>query len=172
MDFLLLCAKALMLAIPLYITNGCALIFRGKTPVDFNVKFLDNKPLLGKGKTINGTLRGIACGFLASAAIFFAFPEVSAAFGTSYLLLGALLSIGAIAGDMAASFLKRRFGIEQGKSAFLLDQLDFIAGGLILASIIYVPSLVEIILLVVLTPAFHLIGNFIAFKAKRKKVPW
>lgn len=172
MDLLFLCAKTLMLAIPLYIANGCALLFGGKTPLDLNAKFSDGKPLLGKGKTFRGAIGGIACGTIASAAIFFSLPVVSVAFGTSYLLLGFLLSLGAVAGDVAGSFIKRRLGIERGQSAFLLDQLDFIAGGLLFGAIVYVPGMVEIILLAVLTPFFHLAGNLIAFRAKRKKVPW
>ncbi|MDD5163479.1 MAG: CDP-2,3-bis-(O-geranylgeranyl)-sn-glycerol synthase [Candidatus ainarchaeum sp.] len=172
MDLLFLAAKTLMLAVPLYIANGCALLFGGKTPLDFNAKFVDKKPLLGKGKTFKGAIGGVLCGTIASAAIFFALPVVSEAFGTSYLILGFLLSLGAVLGDIAASFLKRRLGIERGKSAFLLDQLDFIAGGLLIGAIVYAPGIVEIALLAVLTPFFHLVGNFIAFKTKKKKVPW
>lgn len=172
MDFLFLAAKTLMLAVPLYIANGCALLSGGKTPIDLNAKFVDNKPLLGKGKTFRGAAGGIACGAIASAAIWFFLPVVSQGFGTNYLILGFLLSLGAIIGDIAGSFLKRRLGIERGQKAFLLDQLDFIAGGLILACLVYPAGIIEIILLVVLTPVFHLIGNRIAFKAKRKKVPW
>ena len=172
MDLLLLAAKTLMLAIPLYIANGCALLFGGKTPLDLNAKFIDKRPLLGKGKTFKGAINGIVCGTLASAAIFLYLPVVSAAFGTSFLVLGLLLSVGAVAGDITASFIKRRMNFERGKSAVLLDQLDFILGGLILGLIVYVPGLVEIALLLVLTPLFHLIGNQIAFRTKRKKVAW
>ncbi|MBN1940700.1 MAG: CDP-2,3-bis-(O-geranylgeranyl)-sn-glycerol synthase [Candidatus Diapherotrites archaeon] len=172
--FLYLGAKTLMLAAPLYITNGCALLFGGKTPMDLNTKFIDNKPLLGPGKTFKGSIRGILCGTIASAALFFALPILSTpeGFGANYILLGFLLSLGAVIGDILASFLKRRFDLERGKSVFLLDQLDFIVGGIALAAIIYVPSIVEIALLVVLTPTFHLLGNFIAFKTKKKQVPW
>jgi len=172
MDFLFLAAKTLMLAVPLYIANGCALLFGGKTPIDLNTKFVDNKPLLGKGKTFKGAIGGIACGTIASAAVFYFLPVVSEGFGTNYLLLGFLLSIGAVLGDIIGSFLKRRFNIERGQKAFLLDQLDFVLGGLLAGAIVYVPGIVEIILLVALTPVFHLAGNWIAFKAKRKKVPW
>ena len=62
--------------------------------------------------------------------------------------------------------------IGRGQRVLLLDQLDFILGGLILGLIVYVPSIVEIALLLVLTPSFHLLGNKIAFRTKRKKVSW
>jgi len=172
MDLLILAAKTLLLAIPLYIANGCALLFGGKTPLDFGKNFFDKKPLFGKGKTFKGSISGIICGSLASAAIFFALPHVSEVFATGFLELGFLLSLGAVLGDIAASFIKRRMNFERGKHSPVLDQLDFILGGLVLGLFVYTPSIIEIGLLLILTPAFHLIGNFIAFKAKKKKVSW
>lgn len=172
MDLLIFGVKTLLLAVPLYVTNGCALLFKGKTQLDLNNKFFDNRPLFGKGKTIKGTIGGFACGTIASALVFLGLPEASQIFNANFLLLGFLLSLGAVIGDIIASFIKRRLGLAPGAKAFLLDQLDFIIIGLVFATAVYIPSIIEIVLLAVLTPLFHAIGNWIAFKAKRKNVAW
>jgi len=43
-------------------------------------------------------------------------------------LSGVLLSIGALVGDAAGSFIKRRLNISPGKHCMLLDQVDFVVG--------------------------------------------
>lgn len=167
-----LLAKLALYVAPMYFANSSAMIFGGRTPVDFGAKFLDNRPLLGRGKTIKGSLAGIACGTIAGLVISFAYPFETGSMFTNYLLLSFLGSLGAIIGDMAGSFFKRRLGIDSGKEAFLLDQLDFVAGGVVLGLAVYVPSLVEIIIICVATLIIHKLSNWVAYKANLKRVPW
>jgi len=49
-----------------------------------------------------------------------------------WLALGLRLGIGAMAGDSAKSFVKRRVGIPPGGSWIPFDQLDFVIGALVL----------------------------------------
>src|SRR3989338_7960100 len=55
------------------------------------------------------------------------------------VLLGFLLGAGAILGDFAKSFWKRRAGISPGERWIPWDQLDFVMGGLVFSFFMYVP---------------------------------
>jgi CDP-2,3-bis-(O-geranylgeranyl)-sn-glycerol synthase len=161
---------ALYLA-PLYITNASALLFGGKRQLDFGKK-ISGKPIFGKGKSIEGTLAGFAAGMAAVLALDFFFGAFTRALHPDFILFGALLCAGGIAGDIIASFFKRRAGIERGKPVFLLDQLDFIAGGLAFTAWMRIPSIEEAVIIVVLTLVMHRLSNYAAFKCKIKSVPW
>jgi len=79
---------------------------------------------------------------------------------------------------MVASYFKRRNGIGQGEEVIFLDQLDFVFGGLVAVALVslvdgvYVPDIYGITAISLVTIFAHKISNFIAFKAKLKKVPW
>jgi len=156
---------------PLYITNASAMLFGGKKPLDFNKKFL-GKDLLGKGKTFEGTFSALAIGILASYLIELLFKQQTMLITNNYLLFGSLLSIGALLGDIVASFFKRRINLKPGDQLLLVDQLDFVFGGILLTANIYMPSITEIIIIVIITLIAHKLTNFLAFKLKVKKVPW
>ncbi|HZX34501.1 MAG TPA: CDP-2,3-bis-(O-geranylgeranyl)-sn-glycerol synthase [archaeon] len=164
--------KLILYLAPMYFANSSAMLFGGKTPVDFGKKFFDGKPVFGKGKTFRGSFAGIAAGTIVAAAITQFFPEQAGLLGKDYIMLGFALSLGAIIGDMAASFFKRRNNIEPGKQVLFLDQLDFVMGGMIFGSAFYVPDFYEIIFVGVLTLAVHKASNYAAFRLKLKKVPW
>jgi CDP-2,3-bis-(O-geranylgeranyl)-sn-glycerol synthase len=171
-EIFLQATKILLYIIPLYVANSTALILAGKTRIDLNTKWIDGKELLGKGKTIKGTLFGITTGTITAITINTLFPQTTTTFYENYILLGLLLSTGAILGDMTASFIKRRSGIKQGAPVFLLDQLDFVIGGIITASIIHTPTIPEIIIICTITIITHKTSNWIAYKTHLKKVPW
>lgn len=163
--------------LPLYFANGGAMLFGtlgnfGKTPLDFGKNFFDGKPVLGKGKTFLGTAAGLLVGFITVYATCALFAQDVEKIIPNYALVGTLLTIGAIAGDVIASFFKRRFGKKQGQPVFLLDQLDFALGGIILASPVFIPGLLQLAVIIILTIVIHRLANFIAFKIKLKKVPW
>lgn len=52
--------------------------------------------------------------------------------GPAWLLHGVLLGVGAMGGDAVASFFKRWTGIAPGRPWMPFDQLDFLAGALLL----------------------------------------
>ncbi|MHA2287666.1 MAG: CDP-archaeol synthase [Promethearchaeota archaeon] len=89
-------------------------------------------------------------------------------------------SYGAAFGDLAGSFLKRRFNIKSGAPFWVVDQLDFAIGAIIFAIIpaIFFPGLYRIpdiniiIFLLILTPSVSLIANTIAYLVHLKEVPW
>jgi len=89
-------------------------------------------------------------------------------------------SYGAAFGDLAGSFIKRRFNIKSGAPFWVVDQLDFAVGAIIFASIpalffpgfYFIPDVNIIIFLLILTPSVSLIANTIAYLTKLKDVPW
>jgi len=162
--------------IPLYVANASAMIFgmllKSKTPLDFGINFIDKQPLLGKGKTWKGTFSGIILGTITAVAIFLLFPESTKYVAENYALAGFLIVLGAIAGDLLGSFIKRRLLIKSGAPTPILDQLDFVAGGYLFLSFLYLPSAEEFVFVCVFTVITHILTNYIAFKLGLKKVPW
>lgn len=159
-------------AAPMYVANASAMIFGGKTPIDGGKHFWDGKPLLGKGKTWKGTLMGVLLGTFAGLLIWNFFSAEAALLSSEYPSYAFLLALGAIVGDMVGSFIKRRMNIERGKQAPLLDQLDFVIGGLVLGLVYFQPDVVQVLVLILITPLIHSLANRIAFLLKLKNVPW
>lgn len=160
--------------LPCYFANAAPVIIGGGARMDFGVKLPDGEPLLGKTKTIRGFLGGICVGVLVAGVVSLMFPALLFGDHRTLFLSGVLLSMGALFGDAAGSFLKRRMGIASGKPLMLVDQLDFIAGGLLFAypvanSIYTVENLAFI---VILTYLLHILSNAAANKLGLKKVPW
>ncbi|MFA5931041.1 MAG: CDP-2,3-bis-(O-geranylgeranyl)-sn-glycerol synthase [archaeon] len=160
----------LLYVAPLYIANSSPVIVHGKVPLDLNKKIF-GQPIFGKGKTMLGTFAGIIAGTGIGTIIFLLFPFVENII-PNYLQLAFLLAFGAIIGDLAKSFFKRRFSIKSGEKWELADQLDFIVGGLLLSMLIRVPELWLVALLLFATFFIHKVMNWLAFKLKLKTVPW
>ena len=163
----------ILILTPMYVANSTAMLFGGKTALDFGKTFfLDGRPIFGPGKTFKGAIIGIILG-IASALIIDTFLKSYTLLITpDYVILGVLLTFGSIVGDIIASFFKRRSNISPGTPVLFLDQLDFVIGALIFGSFIYVPTFFEVVIITVITLVSHKISNFVAFKTKLKKVPW
>lgn len=118
-----------------------------------------NKRLFGQHKTIYGTLIGICAGVFTAALI------------NQPVILGLLLSIGALGGDIVKSFFKRQFGIASGKTWFPFDQLDYILGG-IAASMLYVSlPIVQYMYIIVVWFFIHIISTVTGYLFKLKTSP-
>ena len=160
------------MAIPMYLCNSMALVFGGGRPIDLGKNMPDRKRIFGDGKTVKGAVAGIAIATLAAFVLSLVFPETSIFIKADYTTYGFLLAIGTIAGDMTASFAKRRTCIERGRSVLFLDQLDFLVGGFIVGALLVTPTALEVVFLLAFTMLAHGLGNRLAFEAKIKKVPW
>lgn len=171
--------EAIWLILPAYAANGLVPLFRGRRRLDFGRNFTDGRPLLGKTKTIEGLFWGTVIGIIIATVEMLAFPylpwelsEITLTIVPMAPLLGFLLGFGAIIGDTVASFFKRRFNLKSGQSAPLLDQLDFLFGAFLFASLIVTLKIEWMILMVVLTPIIHLMACVIGYMLKVKKQPW
>lgn len=178
--------ESLFFIIPTYIANGCASLSRSipllkdfNTPIDFGNSW-NGKRIFGNGKTFRGFIFGSFCGVIASVAQYFVAKnfefEFISKFNNSdiafFLILGLLLGFGGLLGDAVKSFVKRRIGIKRGKPWPPFDQLDFIIGGLLLASLAYFPGWKICLALVIITPFSHLLSNVIAYLLNLKDVWW
>ncbi len=168
-DFL----SALWLILPAYFANSGATLVKGKIRIDFSRNFFDGRPILGAGKTFEGLALGVSIGtfvgFLQSVAqnsqIFSPFFSMTAVSAFS-------IAFGALAGDIIGSFIKRRLALKRGEPVLLLDQLDFIAGSLLFASLFYPIGMDTVMFIIIITPIVHLAANLTGYKFGLKKEPW
>jgi CDP-2,3-bis-(O-geranylgeranyl)-sn-glycerol synthase len=166
MEITHLIVKAIIFILPAYCANAAPVLAGGGLPIDLGRKFKDGKAIFGKNKTFRGFFVGLAVGTgvgLLESAIF-GYP----------LIFGLLLSLGALFGDLAGAFLKRRLGIAPGNLLPIVDQVDFVVGALVI-SLLLSPSFLtwELALTVLLiTPPIHLLTNFAAYKLGLKSNPW
>jgi CDP-2,3-bis-(O-geranylgeranyl)-sn-glycerol synthase len=173
--------KTIWLLLPAYTPNNFAVVFGGGTPIDFGRYFIDGKRILGDGKTIRGFVAGVLGGILVAhlqlLAESLAGVEVYSSLPyDQFLQLVFLLAFGAMVGDAFGSFIKRRFGVERGKSFPILDQLTFLVVAYAFASLSPAFSVLfttkVLIIGIVITPALHLAVNVVAYMLKLKEVPW
>ncbi len=167
----------LLFIVPLYVANASAMLigkFFPSKPVDNGWKWLDRRPILGRGKTWSGGIGGIVCGSLAGILLYTAWniPAFETLLGVPYPNAAVIISVGAIFGDMAGSFLKRRINLKPGHPSPVLDQLDFVVGGYVFLAYWYHPPFEELLVVALLTVVVHVASNFIAYKMGIKKVPW
>ena len=186
--------QALWLILPAYIANASALLVGGGTPIDFGKKCKDGRRILGDGKTWRGLLTGAFVGMtggfglsvVAKLGASIDFPIVISDFSGFPFMIPIIFSIcfGALMGDIIESFAKRRIGKKRGEDWIPFDQLDFILGALfscfIIASILHLTGLLSfnwfidnftiwhILVLVLITPCFHIFANFVFKKANSK----
>lgn len=168
---------AVYFMLPAYVANLSGLAFGGGTPVDGGKECKDGRRLIGNGVTwkgfINGTILGtLVGGILGIIGSFYgdlnvltsgviALPVYGSIIGG--LTLGFLMAFGALLGDLVGSFIKRRMGLQSGEPAPIMDQLDFVAGALILSLLVVKISWEFFIIIAVLTLILHLGSNMIAY---------
>jgi CDP-2,3-bis-(O-geranylgeranyl)-sn-glycerol synthase len=89
-------------------------------------------------------------------------------------LLGVLLSVGAITGDLIESFFKRRLSKEPGESLVPWDQIDHVVGAylFVLPVAFYALTWQLFLCSIMLTFFLHVIINHIAFYLHIRKEKW
>lgn len=167
--------QLLIFILPAYVANAAPVVFgtgASKMPIDFRIKFIDRKRLLGGGKTWPGFFVGILSGTIVAAITSQLMPFYPAM--DMHISVGFMLSLGTMVGDTLGSFIKRRFDIKHGKPAFLLDQLAF----LLVAIAFVLPWRPEFLdwagfaFLLIATVVLHSCSNVLAHRLGLKKVPW
>lgn len=164
MDIPTLIIQALKFIFPAYCANAAPVLGGGGTPIDFGKNFIDKKRIFGAHKTYKGFLFGLAIGIGVGVidCIFFKFPW----------LFAILTPLGALIGDLAGAFLKRRLNLAPGALLPIVDQIDFVVGALVFALPLMIVSWQLAVAVLLITPPIHLFTNFLAYKAKLKKNPW
>ncbi len=166
-EILDLIAWALWFILPAYVANAAPVVLGEGKPIDGGKKFIDGRSIFGAGKTWVGLVAGITIGTLVGL-----IQGLIAEDFSHYLLLGFLLALGALFGDLLGSFIKRRIGIKRGDAAPGLDQLGFVLVALLLASLVTLPSWEVILTILIITPPIHLATNFVGYKLGFKSRPY
>jgi len=167
-------ANAFWFILPAYAANGFPPLMRGKRPLDRGFMLGKNR-LLGNGKTVEGTIAALVFGFLIGILQLFVqncYDVTQIGMFSMTIPLIILIVLGAIAGDIIGSFVKRRIGMERGAKFIGFDQLGFVIFAVIFAAPIIVLWWPSIIFLLLVTPLIHWIGNLIGYRAKVKQNPW
>ena len=162
--------NALYYIFPAYCANGAPVIFGGGKPIDLGRTFLDGKPLFGSHKTIRGFIAGLAIGTLVGWLQEFYAPKIGLPEGNT--LLGFILSLGALMGDLLGSFLKRRLNLKPGAALPISDQIDFVLVALLFSLLIRPPTFTDALIIVILTGPIHLLINIAAYLLGLKETPW
>ena len=174
-------AVAFWTMLPAYVPNNAAVLFGGGAPIDGG-RTLGGNRLLGDGKTWRGTLIGTTAGALLALGLDTLQPTAVAVSGLSLPTFPPLvvlsLPAGAMLGDITASFLKRRTGRERGAPFPGVDQLDFVAGALLLTLLVrpawflgtFTPAVLVAVL--VMTPLLHVGTNAGAYLLGLKDEPY
>lgn len=187
MDYTII-LQALWIIIPAYVANASAVLVGGGTPIDFGKNWRDGKRILGDGKTWRGLLSGTFIGMTAGFGLVVATSYINSSeyhflhltnFEGFPFMIPIVFSIcfGALLGDIIESFFKRRIGKNRGDDWIPFDQVDFILGVLffsfVISSLLQLSGLVstnwfienlfpwQIIVLLLVTPFFHLTANYV-----------
>ncbi len=155
---------ALLFIGPSYVANAAPLVLGGGRPLDRGRNFLDGRPIFGSHKTLRGLLAGIIAGSLVGLGESLVDPRLA--------LAGFVISLGAVSGDLLGAFVKRRLSVKPGGPLPILDQLDFVLGGLLLSFPFLPMSLVSVLIVVLVTPPIHLGTNLGAYLLGIKKTYW
>ena len=171
--------KSLLIIFPAYAANGFPPLARGIRPIDFKRNWIDKNRIFGDGKTIEGFSFGLFAGFLIGALEAYLYTDLNSyamQFGVELpiinLFVGFMIALGALFGDLAGSFLKRRFKLKRGAEVPLLDQWNFIIGAVLFSLWFTEITIWMLLIMLVITPVVHRVANIIAHKIKVKREPW
>lgn len=157
--------SALIFIFPSYAANSVPAVFGGGIPIDLGKRFIDGERILGSHKTVRGFIGGLLAGSLVSILM-------GLLISSELFFLCSLVSIGALLGDLGGAFIKRRMKLPPGYPLPLLDQLDFVFGGLLVLYPFHSPSPGAVFLILLFTPAIHLLANMLAYVLRIKKNFW
>ena len=127
---------------------------------------------LGGHKTVVGFAAGLAGALLTT--------RVQAGLGWAgarvayddWAALGLLFGVGAMAGDCAKSFFKRRLGIPPGAPWVPFDQLDFVLGALALVGPRAALAWTDVLVILALSAGGHILVNHLGWALGVRETRW
>jgi CDP-2,3-bis-(O-geranylgeranyl)-sn-glycerol synthase len=193
MDYVII-IQGLWLILPAYVANASAVLVGGGKPIDSGRVWKDGRRVFGDGKTwrglFSGVFMGMTVGFGLSVVAKYAamneefmFLRLNDFEGFPWMIpLIFSLCFGALMGDIAESFLKRRVGKSRGEDWIPFDQFDFVLGALfcsfLMSTGLHVVNALpgnwflqsfspwHILVVLIFTPFFHLFSNFILRRSR------
>ena len=179
-EIFLFLLKCFYLMLPAYFANMAPVMAKKikffNFPVDFNKK-IKNKPVFGRNKTFRGFIFGISFAIAVSYIQFLLhgmmfFENISFFDYKRWLIFGFLIGFGALTGDLAKSFLKRRIGFEPGAKFVPFDQTDFVIGALVFIMPIFDLTFKIFFVSLLLSFFLHIAVNHIAYYSKIRDEKW
>lgn len=135
------------------------------------------KRLLGDHKTWRGLVVGVICGVV-TAVIQNNFWRLESYLQIDFfgglvdvILIGTLLSVGALMGDAMKSFIKRRVDVPSGKSLLVFDQIDYVVGAALITFPFVPLKWYQELLAVLFWGSLSLFMSYIGFLYRFKKEP-
>lgn len=127
---------------------------------------------LGSHKTV----LGFAFGVLGAVSASFVQSQIdwagAIAVDRGWLELGLRLGVGAMAGDAVKSFFKRRVGIAPGGPWIPFDQIDFVAGALVLVWAVADLRWWDVPLILALSAVGHVLVNHLGYWLGVRESAW
>ena len=167
MEITQLMVEALKFIFPAYCANATPVLAGGGVQMDFGKNFFDGKRIFGNNKTFRGFFFGWGIGIsvgLVEGLVF--------GFGNYPVLFSLLIPLGALLGDLAGAFIKRRLNIKPGGLLPIVDQIDFVVGAIVISIPLAIIGWEVALTVLLITPPIHLFTNFLAYKMKLKRNPW
>jgi len=90
----------------------------------------------------------------------------------SYISVGVILGFGALFGDLAKSFVKRRLNRKDGARFVPWDQLDYVLGIVVFSILIRPMSLFMVVILLVLGPFLSMLATRLGYALKLREEKW
>jgi CDP-2,3-bis-(O-geranylgeranyl)-sn-glycerol synthase len=135
-----------------------------------------NRPISRRWLGAHKTVVGFGLGVLAAVTVTFiqsrlAWEGALVASG-HWAALGLRFGVGAMTGDIAKSFAKRRAGVAPGDRFVPWDQLDFVLGALALVWGAAALSRADVVTIVLLSVAGHVLVNHLGYWVGIRDVKW
>lgn len=168
--------------LPAYLANMSPVLCRKicqhlAVPIDCKKK-LFGKRIFGDNKTWRGLLVAVIAGagiFIVQTWLYkngYARSLSLFDYTTMPIFLGAVLGLGAMLGDLIKSFMKRQVNIEPGSPWYVVDQIDYVFGGVLLCSPFFFPGWGEFLALLGASVLFTIGTNHVAYWLKIRTVKW
>ena len=131
-----------------------------------------NEKRLGAHKTVVGFAFGIAAGIVTAFIQARIDWQGAAIRYVQWPAIGVACGLGAMVGDSAKSFIKRRLAIAPGQAWFPSDQLDFVIGGLIALSLWIDFSWLDVAWVIGLSLIGDVLVNQVSFRLGIRDTRW
>jgi CDP-2,3-bis-(O-geranylgeranyl)-sn-glycerol synthase len=171
---LMLIIQSVWFSLPMYAANLIPVVIKRlpilNIPIDGGIRWR-GKPIFGSHKTVRGFVFGIFGAIVVAYLQYTLFSlggvwQMISLFDYSMFPLwffGFCMGFGALVGDAVESFFKRRIGIDPGKSWLVFDQVDYVVGALLFTSILFIPSVLHIITILVLGIGGSFVSSYVGF---------
>ena len=135
-----------------------------------------NRPISRRWLGAHKTVLGFAAGVLAATLVTFVQWLVgwsgSIVAYDDWAVLGVLFGTGAMAGDCAKSFFKRRLGVEPGRPWIPFDQLDFVLGALVFVGTRVTLAWADVLVILLLSFCGNILVNHLGYWLGVRDTRW